>query len=181
MKSATTWWPVDEVSDKAKAGHGVPHLRRLSQDVEYHRHRCLGHPLHLPFQLGRLKFDFSHQGRWLTRMLLVDSRQCAGVHTSLSLPHVGREAPCATPRLTSVTNASCQHVIALAQNSEGRESPFVGTAKEISMVSTEGKSRGGRSLRFRSQLQSRASEFACRGAHEELHHIIETRQNGVVV
>ena len=49
-------WPVDEVTDdevtdEAKTGDGVPHLRRLPKDVRCQLQRCLGHPPHQLFRL----------------------------------------------------------------------------------------------------------------------------------
>ena len=54
--------------------------------------------------------------------LLLDGRpQCLSVHTSLSLPQVRRETPRADDRHGGRVQSVLPHVIALAQNSEGRE------------------------------------------------------------
>ena len=54
---------VDEGTNKAKTGDGVPYLWRPPKDVMNHRQQCLGYSLQLLLQLGRLNFGLSHRNR----------------------------------------------------------------------------------------------------------------------
>ena len=56
-------WHVCGVTDEAKTGDRAPHVRCLQNGVQHHWQRCLGHPLLLSFQLGRLNCSIFRHSR----------------------------------------------------------------------------------------------------------------------